>query len=28
MSLSFGKKRFKEIAEEIPGITDKMLSKK
>ncbi|MGE8720343.1 winged helix-turn-helix transcriptional regulator [Leptospira terpstrae] len=27
MSLSFGNKRFKEIAEEIPGITDKMLSK-
>lgn len=27
MSLSFGNKRFKQIAEEIPGITDKMLSK-
>ncbi|TGL24071.1 winged helix-turn-helix transcriptional regulator [Leptospira yanagawae] len=27
MSLSFGNKRFKEIGEEIPGITDKMLSK-
>ncbi|TGK81847.1 transcriptional regulator [Leptospira noumeaensis] len=27
MSLSFGKKRFKEIGEEIPGITDRMLSK-
>ncbi|TGM52698.1 transcriptional regulator [Leptospira vanthielii] len=27
MSLSFGNKRFKKIAEEIPGITDRMLSK-
>ncbi|MDF3820952.1 helix-turn-helix domain-containing protein [Leptospira sp. 96542] len=27
MSLTFGNKRFKQIAEEIPGITDKMLSK-
>jgi DNA-binding HxlR family transcriptional regulator len=27
ISLSFGNKRFSEIAKEIPGITDKMLSK-
>jgi DNA-binding HxlR family transcriptional regulator len=27
ISLSFGNKRFKQIAKEIPGITDKMLSK-
>lgn len=27
IALSFGKKRFKEISREIPGITDKMLSK-
>jgi len=27
ISLSFGKKRFREISREIPGITDKMLSK-
>ena len=27
ISLSFGNKRFKEIAREIPNITDKMLSK-
>ena len=27
ISLSFGNKRFKEIAKEIPNITDKMLSK-
>ena len=27
ISLSFGTKRFREIAKEIPGITDKMLSK-
>jgi DNA-binding HxlR family transcriptional regulator len=27
ISLSFGNKRFKQMAHEIPGITDKMLSK-
>lgn len=27
ISLSFGPKRFKEISRDIPGITDKMLSK-
>ena len=27
ISLSFGNKRFKQMAKEIPGITDKMLSK-
>lgn len=28
VALSFGNKRFKEIAREIPGITDKVLSQK